>query len=95
MAENFDINDDLFEDETEDVENIEKPNFESDKKFNFKFQVTRDDFMQFNLATINAVTKKSDKKNKLMGVVELVIGVLLIVFYFKATQKQRYVHYGR
>ncbi len=89
MIDNENINADLFEDETEDVENItEKPNFESDKKFNFKFRVTRDDFMQFNLATINAVTKKGDKKNKLMGVVELVIGILLIVFYFKATQKQ-------
>ena len=87
MNDNENINADLFEDETEEVEVLEKPEFESDKKFNFKFQVTREDFMDFNLVSINSVTKKSDKKNKLMGVVELVIGVLLIVYFFTAEIK--------
>ena len=80
MAENENINADLFDDE--DVAETEKPEFESDKKFNLKFQVTREDFMDFNLTTINSVTKKSDKKNKLMGVIELIVGILLIVYYF-------------
>lgn len=82
MEDKNKLNDEIFDLEESDAV-IEKPQDDpiSDKIFKYDFSVSQQDFFDFNITTIGSATKKSDRKNFIMGIVELIIGVLLIVMF--------------